>query len=122
MNWAGSFVAVLGLAVILPASAFAQNPGLNRCKKTIEVTSETSTSVSSVPTIVCSVQFIPTAANAWGVVFDSPSATSQQSAPHGQLRVVAEPGSPNAFDSKAAFFWGSRIPDALRVGCICGSG
>lgn len=92
MNRAIAVILGLALVAILPGLAHAQNAGLRRCTKTTEITSDTSVSISTRPAIVCSVQFIATESNGFGVVFDSPDNTAQNSVEHGQFRVIAEPG------------------------------
>lgn len=113
----------LALAVFISAGpAFAQDAGLRRCTKTVEVTSNPSgvgNSISTKPAIVCSVQLLATGANAWGQVYDSPSPTSPT---HAQSRNVSEPGAATSGNSSAHFFGDQGFLTHFGLGAMVHNG
>ena len=115
----------IGLALasfLLAGPAFAQNVGLRRCTRTTEITSNPSgvgTSLSSGPAIVCSVQLFATSSNAWGQVYDSPSATDPT---HGQSVNISEPGAATSGNSSAHFFGDQGILTNFGLGAMVHNG
>ena len=97
-------LALIAIFAMSVGPAFAQNPGLHRCTRTTEFTTDVSTEISARPAIICSVHLIATDTNAWGLVFDSPSNADQQTVEHGQIRRISEPGVATQYNSTSQYF------------------
>lgn len=93
-GWRGIILGLLVGLGMMPL-AWATQPGA--CTLIVESTTQTS-SFTTEPTRVCSVQFFATAANGWAQVYD----------PAPTLRTLAEPGAATAFNNGQMVSFGEQ--------------